>query len=28
MERLGDHITHICEGIIYMVEGNREGLNG
>ena len=27
MERMGDHITHICEGIIYMIEGSREELN-
>jgi len=27
MERLGDHITNLCEGIIYMIEGSHEELN-
>jgi phosphate transport system protein len=27
MERLGDHITNICEGVIYMIEGRHEDLN-
>jgi len=27
LERMGDHITNICEGIIYMVDARREELN-
>ena len=27
MERLGDHITNICEAIIYMTQGSHEELN-
>ena len=27
MERLGDHITNICEAIIYMTGGSHEALN-
>ena len=27
MERLGDHITNICEGVIYITEASHEELN-
>ncbi|MCL2472990.1 MAG: phosphate signaling complex protein PhoU [Treponema sp.] len=27
MERLGDHVTTICEGVIYMIEGRHVELN-
>jgi len=27
MERLGDHVTNICEGVIFLVEGSHEELN-
>jgi phosphate transport system protein len=27
LERLGDHITNICEAVIYMIESRHEELN-
>jgi phosphate transport system protein len=27
LERLGDHITNICEAIVYMIESRHEELN-